>query len=61
MKETTKSLNDKVNPTKSNCYISLNDYYNVIVGIGGVLKNSNIYTQNLCIEPYSTNILKKKI
>lgn len=50
-----------INPTKSNCYISLNDYYNVIVGIGGVLKNSNIYTQNLCIEPYSTNILKKKI
>lgn len=41
-------------------YITLNDYYNVMVGVAGELKDSKIYTQNLCVEPYSSNILRKK-
>lgn len=50
-----------INPTDERCFVSLNDYYNLLVGTGGELKDSNIYTQNYIIEPYSANILKKKV
>lgn len=48
------------NPFDEKHYIDLKDYYNVVVGAGGLLKNSNLYTQHLAIESKSLYILKKR-
>ena len=48
------------NPTFENKYIDLNDYYKVVVGIAGQLKNSDVYTRNFVLEKNCVNGFYKK-
>ena len=49
-----------VNPTNNKLLVDLGGYYLVYVGSGGYLKNSTVYTQNVIIKPFSSNIFIKK-
>lgn len=48
------------NPTNKNISVDLGGYYLVNVGKCGYLKNSEIYTQNVIIDAFSSNIFIKK-
>ena len=56
-------LNDYIlviNPTNESLSLVLNDYYRLILGDGGYLKDSNIYVQNVVILPHRVDAFIKK-
>ena len=50
------------NPTNEKISLSFEDYYRLIVGSAGYLRNSDIYIQNFIVDPYTVNVyvVKKK-
>ncbi len=57
---TTEEYLSCFNPTFENKYIDLNDYYKVVAGIAGQLKNSDVYTRNFVLEKNCVNGFYKK-
>lgn len=50
-----------VNPTDSSINVEFDDYYRLVLGDGGYLKDSEIYVKNCQISPYKVEgFLKKK-
>ena len=48
------------NVTNENKYNDLGDYYKAIIGVGGQLKNSDIYTRNIILEDKCLNCFYKR-
>lgn len=48
------------NPTGEKLSFTLDDYYQLVVGEGGYLKNSDIYLQNVVIPAHTVNVYVKK-
>ena len=50
------------NPTDQKISLTFEDYYRLIVGSAGYLRNSDIYIQNFIVDPYTVNVyvVKKK-
>ena len=48
------------NPTDHSINFTYDDYYRLIIGEGGYLRNSDIYIQNVIVAPHSVNVYVKK-
>ena len=48
------------NPTDQKISLTFEDYYRLIVGSAGYLRNSDIYIQNFIVDPYTVNVYVAK-
>lgn len=49
-----------INPTGNPIHVYFDEYYQLVIGDGGYLQESNIFVQNGVISPYSINAFVKK-